>query len=231
MAEKPDRSGGGSLGSPTLRDRSLNPYWEKLDPKEGLPTWEALYHFVDREKAVALYRFAAGNPEANCTNRPTKPVTFRIKGGTRSVHEVIDQLVQKLRTGELRARGFVSHAAIDAPRQDIHRDRWGDLELDARASRACGPGFVISQILVFAAEPSQAEGWSAKKQYSSVALRAWYIGRLERLLAADEKSTRDEDYLAANADFAGRVPKRPLGELRKELAPASWTQGGRPKKT
>lgn len=229
MAEDPDRSGAGLFWRRVSQEDRLDRYWEKLDPSDGLPTWEALYHFVDPERAVQAYRYAAEHPAADYHYDPTGPGAFRIKFGLRGIHALSNQLVQKLKTGELRARGFANHAALDAPRQEIHKDRWGDLELNVWASRARGSGYEISRILVFDAQPSSAEGRPGKKQYSSAALRAWYIERVKRLVAANKKSARNEDYMDAKADFAGRVTKRPVEALRKELAPESWRKGGRPK--
>lgn len=34
---------------------NTRPAWEKIDPKDGMPAWEALYHFVDKDKSVRLF--------------------------------------------------------------------------------------------------------------------------------------------------------------------------------
>lgn len=57
--------------------------------------------------------------------------------------------------------------------------------------------------------------------------RAWYLRRLEHLVATGAASSREEDYEAALAAGLG-VGREALRALRRELAPPSWQEGGRP---
>lgn len=214
--------------APTAK-ASPGPPWENVDPKKGLSTWMALYHFVDPVRAVKIYDYAAHHPHAD-PDTTSAIGMFRIRGGIDGYHGAKTELIEKLKSGELVARGFVSSAPPDAPRQAIHKDRWADLDLNIRTSEARATGLVVSQILVFASDAQSPAFAAARKQYVPATLRHWYLKRVEDLTAANERSSREQDYVAALTAFAGNVPRRKVEALRRELAPASWKLGGRPRK-
>jgi hypothetical protein len=58
-------------------------------------------------------------------------------------------------------------------------------------------------------------------------LRQWYDGRIAQLKQRGETSSGEDDWTAAKQQFAGRVTRARMREVREELAPASWKKQGR----
>jgi hypothetical protein len=138
-------------------------------------------------------------------------------------------LMAKLVSGHLVATGYASNAPLDAPARTIAADRWRILVPDLEQSEASGPGTLIAGILVFGPLRA-AEGagtGTAPSRFSPVQVRAWYLRWVKSEVSAGRSPSRDEDAAAAHQEFGRSIPRDLLRDLRRELAPASWTRFGR----
>lgn len=209
---------------------------EKADLQAGVSSWEALYHYVDTRKAEELFELVlSGYGDKSLIDSNWSPEereafqtsAFRLR---RLLMDMGSLLWKKLRRGELVAFGHSNLAPLDAPRHEIRPERWEDLELDLEASSASGPGIEITQILIFPSQlvPPEVEDGAARA-FSAAALRRWYRERVKTCRKSGRRPSREEDHRDANEDFEANVPKRAVEDLRRELAPRHWTQGGRPR--
>jgi hypothetical protein len=218
-----------------LGDGDRRPFWERVKPAEGMPTWEALFHFVDPRRAVALYHLELGgydDEEGIDHDWPAEDISdFRQKNFRHKwlLRELGHELYRKLRWGEVSASGFTNHSALDAPRRPIAPERWVDLDLNVRESAASGPGIEVTQILIFPRRRSATEPLSSPR-HSPAAVRKWYQRHVKDYQAAGRIPSRDDDYADANREFGGGVGRRAVQSLRRELAPDSWTRPGRRKR-
>lgn len=215
-------------------DHDQPPVWEKLDPKKGLPVWEALFHFVDRRMAAELFELdLSGYGDLDNLDPswwPDERREFEQKYGLHCLRllDLQAQIWGKLLRGELVAYGFSNQAPLDAPRRSIAAERWLDLELGAKSSTASGPGIEVTQLLIY--EPGRQgspEARSSSKRYSTAELREWYADRILGCHREGRRPSREDDYREANARFEGVIPKRAVESLRRELAPDSWRRKGR----
>ena len=71
---------------------------------------------------------------------------------------------------------------------------------------------------------------SSTPRFSRAKTREWYKSRAERLMRTGERSSRDDDVVAAKEHFGTNIPREFLRELRRELAPEGWTAKGAPKR-
>jgi hypothetical protein len=207
------------------------PVWERLDPREGVPAWEALFHFVDREQAEDLFELDLEGYGDELNADPDWPSDQRLEFDRQHhrwrMHRLRlgSELWGKLLRGELVALGFSNQSPLDAPRRPVIAERWRDLELDVKASRAAGAGVVVTQIIVFAADKqSVSMPESPIRRYSPTALRDWYVKRVESCLRSGRQPSREDDYSEANTELSGSIPKRAVEALRRELAPEEWTR-------
>jgi hypothetical protein len=58
-------------------------------------------------------------------------------------------------------------------------------------------------------------------------LRLWYERRVAELIRRRETSSGEDDWTAAKQEFAGRVTRARVREVREKLAPAAWKKQGR----
>jgi hypothetical protein len=58
-------------------------------------------------------------------------------------------------------------------------------------------------------------------------LRLWYEGRVAELMQRGETSSGEDDWGVAKQQFAGRVTRARVRELREQFAPAGWKKQGR----
>lgn len=210
---------------------------ESADPREGVTSWEALYHFIDKIKASELYELVLGGYDDESLIDPNwwpeerqefERNAFRIR---RLLMDMDGQVWRQLRLGELLAYGFSNLAPLDAGRRLILAERWQDLVLNLRESAASGPGIEITQILIFPGKKTEADNAkSSRRVFSDAALRRWYLDRIDTCAADQRRPSREDDYREANAEFKGNVPKRTVEAVRRELAPAHWTRKGRPRR-
>jgi|SRR5690606_36136062 len=214
----------------------VRPPWEKLDPLEGVPMWEALYHFVDKDKAVRLFTL---DQDGYGDERNIDPLWWRDERKefeTKACRHrllLIDlkgRLWGKLLRGDVVAFGYSSQLPLDAPRRPIRDDRWKDFEFDVRQSSASGPGVEITQILIRSASHATVPEPGPKNIYSAGELRRWYLRRVEECARSGRRPSREEDHREANAAMKAHVSKRTVEELRRELAPDSWKRRGRPRR-
>lgn len=212
------------------------PWYAQLEPAEGVPAWEALYHFIDADRSERFYRLDLMGYGDEGNRHPDWPDEELADFNSKHFHWKMEKaefehlLYWRLRKGKLIARGFSSTSALDAPRQEIAGERWADLELDIRKSKASGPGIDMTQILVF--DPSRLKKRSTKSmvRVSAARLRAWYNKRITEFSCLGKTPSREDDDKAARKMFGKSVSRSPVRTLRRELAPQSWTQKGRRKK-
>jgi hypothetical protein len=215
-------------------DDDDRPIWEKSDPAAGLSTWDALFHFVDRERAERLYELDLGGYGDPSVIDPLwwPEEQEEFNAGARELRrlqtDLESRLVRMLASGELIAKGFSNQTPLDGDRRHVNRERWLDLDLDLKESIATGPGIAITQILIFAASGPKADEPAKPAAFSAAALRRWYLDRIAACDAEGRQPSREDDYRDANAAF-GRVPKRQVEAIRRELAPEAWTKKGRRK--
>ncbi|QDY99051.1 hypothetical protein FQ775_00950 [Nitratireductor mangrovi] len=219
-------------------ERDPRPIWERMDPADGVPPWEALFHFVRPRLAEMAYELdlAGYGDEANIDPMWDAAETLEFqRNHARFRLRLLDlraELLGKLLRGEVIARGYSSQAPLDAPRQAIRADRWRDLEIDIRRATASGPGVEVTQILIFPAHVEAGDEKDRAKGFSSSALRKWYNNRVEQCASSGRQPSREEDHQEANEAFHGAIPKRAVEALRRELAPEAWKRKGRrPKKS
>lgn len=209
------------------------PYWEKMDPSQGLPIWEALFHFVDPRLAVHLYDLdlSGYGDESNIDPLwwPEERAEFDKNAFLhgQSWRTLEHDLRWKLIDGELTAYGFSNQAPLDSPRRPIAPERWRDLDPDLKRSTASGPGIEVTQILVFRTNAEPVSPAQQIKGYSEAELRRWYVNRIDEHNKLGEPPSRTEDYQAAKTAFGAGVGRRAVESLRRELAPDAWTRRGR----
>lgn len=215
--------------------RDSRPYWEKMDPKAGLPVWEALFHFVNAALAVQLYEldlFGYGDRDTIDPDWwPAERQGFEKNNflHTMKWQDLTTHLEEKLRKGELIAYGFSSHGPLDAPRSAVSPERWRDLTIDLKRSAAFGPGLEVTQLRIYApaAEDAIAPVADRARGYSEAMLRRWYRERVGAFVAGGPIPSRADDYREAREMFGSAVGKRAVAQLRRELAPDLWTRKGR----
>ncbi len=208
------------------------PWYARRDVRKGVPSHEALYHFIDKASAEKFYELDLMGYGNEHNRDPDWPDEELIRFDSEHYHwkllkeQLEEKLERKLRNGDLLARGFSSNAALDSPRQAIAPERWNDLDLDSKTSTATGPNLTITQILVFG-KPSESPGKRSNLRVPRDAIRAWYVGWVAANDGKGTAPTRDEDEAAARTEFGERVTRNILRALRRELAPARWTMRGR----
>lgn len=212
------------------------PWYAQLEPAEGVPVWESLYHFIDADRSERFYLLDLMGYGDEANRNRDWPDEELADFNSKHFHWNIEKdefehlLYLQLRNGQLIARGFSSTSALDAPRQVVAPERWVDLELDIKNSRASGPGVEITQLLVFDSFQSVAKPAKSMVRTPCSKLRDWYSKWIVKCQLNGKIPTRDEDYRAAQEVFKDRVVRRPVWALRRELAPHSWTQKGRRRK-
>jgi hypothetical protein len=55
----------------------------------------------------------------------------------------------------------------------------------------------------------------------------WYKKRVAELMQRGETSSGEDDWRAAKQQFAGRVTRARVREVREQFAPAGWKKQGR----
>lgn len=190
-----------------------------VKPSNGLSLLAAIRYYRDTPGAP---RHAINRQALNTLNIRTD---FRIKGFAfeSMLFRFGPVLIGKLLAGDLVATGYADNRIEEAARP-IASDRWRTLKPDFEASTAASPGLVISGILVFKERPEQ----PAPKRVAPAALRRWYLGWVSDKVAAGLRPSRDEDWKAACAALATKVPREQVRALRRELAPLAWQHPGRP---
>lgn len=208
------------------------PWYARGDVRAGVPTFEALYHFIDKARSEAFYRLDSldyGNEHSPDPDWPEEELVefdrchLRWKLAKQSLEEA---LLNRLKSGELQARGFSSTAPLDGPRQLIAAERWRDLRLDLKTSSAVGAGLTVTQILI-TERPASPTIVRTSSRVPADTVRKWYLGWISKNEAKGHAPARDEDEAAARLKFGDKVTRKVLRTLRHELAPASWTKRGR----
>jgi len=74
------------------------------------------------------------------------------------------------------------------------------------------------------------ENTHSAPRFSKAEVRTWYISYIEQLTINRAKSSRDGDVAAARNYFGINISRDFMRELRRELAPESWTARGAPKR-
>ena len=209
------------------------PEWEKLDPKDAMPMWEGLYHFVDRDKAVQLFELDQDGYGDETNIDPSWWPDERKEFDTKAFRhrllliELKGRLWGKLQRGDVVAFGYSSQSPLDAPRRPIRADRWKEFQFDVRRSSASGPGLEVTQILIKTMLETTEVVTSPKTAYSAADLRRWYVKRLEECAHDGRRPSREDDHKDANSAMKAHVSKRVVEALRRELAPDSWKRRGR----
>lgn len=70
----------------------------------------------------------------------------------------------------------------------------------------------------------------ASRPYSQKRLQDWFAGYLKEHEHKGAFPGRDENWAAAKAALGEGVPRDAVRRLRREMAPAGWKRGGRPKR-
>lgn len=207
------------------------PWYAKGDVRSGVPAFEALYHFVDEERAKTLYELElsysdVSDRDPDWPDEELDDFDKKHRYWKRFRESLERDLYWSLRDGKLQARGFSNTAPLDSPRQLIAPERWKDLTLDIKESSAEGPGLVVTQILITRPQTTRAKVRTSIRP-AAEALRKWYAAWIDSSVARGKTPTRDEDYLAARKRFGDSVTREPLRILRQELAPEAWKKKGR----
>jgi hypothetical protein len=212
------------------------PVWRRVDVEAGLPLWEAMLYYgnqADAEVVSTLSFQGFGDPpympedEMPEIERKEYRMNSWILSDRRFRMEA--DFTWMLRRGEVIATGYSHNSSLDMPATTIIPDRWRLLEPNFTDSSASGPGGEIAGILVFARPKPKSQNLTTLTAFSSAKLREWYT----RYVATNEENrtfpSRDDDLAAAKARFGNKIPRSALRQLRKELAPKTWTQRGRRK--
>ena len=211
--------------------------WEGLDLEKGVNCWFALFHFVDAAKARTLYDLEvmgySDNSLLSAAASEDEQVEFRVNAARRQnlENELTDELFRMLRSCKLVAKGLSSTGPLDAIRREIHPDRWEDLDLNVRESKASGQGLDVSSILIFNL-PNLIDIASRKDARVPEALvRKWYQKRADEWPKDQKHPSCKQDVAAAKMEFLGKkgVTKRLIESIRGELAPEEWVLPGRRK--
>jgi len=211
-------------------DDDAPPYWQAVNPADGLSTWLALYHFIDKRRAVELYEldlygYADDPDDFGLSDDERRDFARNARLRLQHIRFLGDELWRKLADGSLVATGFSNQGSLDAGRRPIAQERWQDLELRMKESSASGPGVEVTQLLIYPADQLRLPEPSSARRHSSAELRNWYLERVRSM--GNAAPSREDDHRDANARFGGGVPKRAVEALRRELAPESWTRKGR----
>jgi hypothetical protein len=214
-------------------EKDSRPFWRRVNPKAGLPLWEAMLFYGDQFAAdIAFRRRLEGfdNPPFYPFEEMTREEQREYNIGSmqfqRARRDLEHEILLKLSAGELFATGYAADMRLDEPAAKILPDRWRLLEPDFLESTARGGGVEISGILVFKATEAT-DASVVQKRYSPAELRRWYSGWVLSNLANGSEPSRDADLEAARKQFGERVHRPTLRALRKELAPSEWTSHGR----
>ncbi len=227
-------SGRGSGGHQGRNQARQAPWYERGNPRTGVPVPESFYHFIDKSKGkryFELHQKGFSDPAKRdlCV---TKDELIAFAEGrnewTKLRSELEPELLRRLKSGELLARGINSTAPLDNGRQVIAPERWLDLCLSGRESSATGTSVYVTHILITRKTSMRSQAQAVVRVRANE-LRTWYKDRLAIYQARGQISTRDEDYEAAKKRFGKSVTRKAVRALRKELAPVEWTERGRRK--
>jgi hypothetical protein len=212
------------------------PLWRRVDSKSGLPLWEAMLFYGNQSDAEVVnnltFQGFGDPPYMPLEEMPeAEEKEYRMNSWILSDrrHRMEAEFTWMLRRGEVTATGYSRHSPLDMPATMIIPDRWRLLEPDFTNSSASGPGGDIAGILIFERPKTKSQGVNAPTSFSPAKLRDWYT----RYVLTNEESgtspSRDEDLAAARAVFGSTIPRSALRQLRKDLAPKTWTHHGRRK--
>lgn len=208
------------------------PWYAQGDVKRGVPAYEALYHHVDQIRAERFYELDLSGYSDEDNRDPAWPADELRDFDSKHQHwklvmdSLEEDLLHRLLAGDLQARGFNSAAPLDGQRQLIAPERWRDLTLDIKESSAEGPGLAVTQILI-TKRASSSPNKRTHLRATPDALRKWYFGWISQKETEGLIPTRNEDLLAAKAKFDDKIISKMTRALRRDLAPAIWTQKGR----
>ena len=141
-----------------------------VDDEDGVPLREALERYADRELLRAFREAPAGSShvsylstwihgaEASAHNARSRQLRGERQQRQRLLHRAIDDLVQRLQSGELEATGMRKPIELASTRTRLQRELWRVLKPDFRNSSASGGDLTVLDILVRPAGSTGAYG-------------------------------------------------------------------------
>jgi len=227
-----DESGDEHFGD----EKDSRPFWRRVNPKAGLPLWEAMLFYGNQVAAeIAYSRRLEGfdNPPFYPFDEMTREEQREYNVGSIQLKharmELEVEIVRKLQSGALFATGYAGDTPLDAPAAKIIADRWRLLEPDFLESTAKGSGVEISGIRVF--KNNALTKTTTAKRYSLAELRRWYPTWVLANVEQGREPSRNDDLEAARQKFGEKVHRATLRALRAKLAPPGWVQKGRRKQS
>ena len=130
------------------------PWFQRGNPKEGVPVPESFYHVIDKPKGkryFELHQKGFSDPAKRdlCVTREELLAFGEGRNEwTKLSSELEPELLRRLKSGELLARGINTTASLDSGRQVIEPERWLDLCLHSRESSATGSVVYVTHILI-----------------------------------------------------------------------------------
>jgi len=141
-----------------------------VDDEDGVPLREALERYADPELLRAFREAPAGSSrvsylsswihgaDASAHNARSRQLHGQSQQRQRLLDRAIDDLVQRLRSGELIATGMRKPIELTSTRTRLQRELWRVLKPNIRNSSASGGGLTVLDILVRPAGSTGAYG-------------------------------------------------------------------------